>query len=79
MVKGPQMCNSRLAMTADARQSGAMFGWLRTLHQWVVGGEAWAAAYSWLSEHLPKIWEWVKEHWWSLLAMASTRLKEMLK
>jgi hypothetical protein len=43
--------------------------WLYKIHRWVVGGEAWAAAYTWLSENLPKLGEWIKDHWASLLAM----------
>jgi hypothetical protein len=72
MVNGAYMGNSRLASGPSAGQSGRMCRWLRTIHQWVVGVEAWAAAYDWLSTNLPKIWEWIKEHWWSVLAFAGT-------
>jgi hypothetical protein len=66
------MENSRLARGPSAGQSGRMGRWLRKIHQWVVGIEAWAAAYDWLSTNSPKIWEWIKDHWWSLLAIAGT-------
>jgi hypothetical protein len=49
-----------------------MLGWLGTLHRWVVGGEAWAAAYSWVSEHIPKFWGWIKGHWATAVAMISS-------